>query len=136
MSVTPGTSSSWFFFWLVSITSNDSTLFSFISSPHSAPIVHTTDNSTLKVHNIGHISTPSVSVPDTLYVPKLFFNLISVGQLCELGTNISFSSCGCVVQDSQTGKIIGTGRKIGRLFELTSLHIPIKNFVAAISSSL
>jgi hypothetical protein len=29
------------------------------------------------------------------------------------------------VQDPQMGKLIGTARKIGRLFELSSLHLPL-----------
>ena len=33
------------------------------------------------------------------------------------------------------GKIIGTSRKVGRLFELESLHIPPRSIVVAASSS-
>ena len=40
-------------------------------------------------------------------------NLISVGQLCDLGLNVVFSSSGCYVQDPQTTQVIGIGRKVG-----------------------
>jgi len=51
-------------------------------------------------------------------------NLLSVNQLCELGFGVYFSDRGCVVQDPLTRQIIGTGRKVGRLFELVSLKVP------------
>lgn len=40
-------------------------------------------------------------------------------------------------QDKQTGQLIGTGCKIGRLFELTQLHVPrvSKNICAAFTDS-
>ncbi|XP_010270824.1 PREDICTED: uncharacterized protein LOC104607033 [Nelumbo nucifera] len=82
----------------------------------------------------GTISTPRLSLPNTFLVPQLSLNLISVGQLCELGLEIHFSSRGRTVQDPQTGKIIGTGRKVGRLFELSSLQLP--SLVVAITSSV
>ena len=39
-----------------------------------------------------------------------------------------------VVKDSQTGQIVGTARKVGRLFELIFLHLPssrLSNFVVS-----
>jgi hypothetical protein len=57
-------------------------------------------------------------------VPNLSLNLLSVGQLCELGLELHFSKRDCDVQDPQTGQLIGTTHKIGRLFELSSLHLP------------
>jgi transposase InsO family protein len=54
----------------------------------------------------------------------LSLNLLSVGQLCELGLDLHFSNRGVDVQDPLTGKLLGTGRKIGRLFELCNLQIP------------
>ncbi|KAL0358176.1 UNVERIFIED_CONTAM: hypothetical protein Scaly_1503300 [Sesamum calycinum] len=58
------------------------------------------------------------------------------GQLSELGVSVLFSSHGCFVQDSQTREILGTGRKVGRLFELNSLRPPYKNLVAVVTSSI
>uniref|UniRef100_A0A2N9FNR4 GAG-pre-integrase domain-containing protein n=1 Tax=Fagus sylvatica TaxID=28930 RepID=A0A2N9FNR4_FAGSY len=60
----------------------------------------------------------------TYLVPKLSLNLLSVGQLCELGLDLHFSNHGVDVQDPLTGKLLGTGRKIGGLFELCKLQIP------------
>ena len=65
--------------------------------------IYTADESLLSVDHVGHISTPTIALPHTYYVPKLTLNLISVGQLCELGLTVLFSSTGCVVQDPQTG---------------------------------
>ena len=47
-----------------------------------------------------------------------------IGQLTKLGFSLTFSSTGVVVQDSHTGQIIGTARKVGRLFELIFFHLP------------
>jgi hypothetical protein len=38
------------------------------------------------------------------------------------------------VQDPQTGQLIGTGRKIGRLYELTELHIPHESNICVVSA--
>ena len=37
---------------------------------------------------------------------------------------MTFSDHGCIVQDPQARKIIGTGRKVGRLFEVVFLEVP------------
>uniref|UniRef100_A0A2N9EJW8 Integrase catalytic domain-containing protein n=1 Tax=Fagus sylvatica TaxID=28930 RepID=A0A2N9EJW8_FAGSY len=74
--------------------------------------------------HIGTISSPDLTIPDTYLVPKLSLNLLSVGQLCELGLDLHFSNHGVDVQDPLTGKLLGTGRKTGRLFELCNLQIP------------
>ncbi|XP_010265970.1 PREDICTED: uncharacterized protein LOC104603606 [Nelumbo nucifera] len=125
LSITLGTTSSWYFDSACCnhMTSNSS-LFTSKSLPSVAPIVHTDDSSTLTVKSIGTISTPHLSLPNTFLVPQLSLNLISVGQLCELDFDIHFSSRGCTVQDPRTWKIIGTGRKVGRPFELSSLQLP------------
>ena len=47
---------------------------------------------------------------------------------------ITFSSSECRVQDPQTGQLIGTGRKIGRLYELTELHVPHESNICAAST--
>uniref|UniRef100_A0A2N9FWZ4 Leucine-rich repeat-containing N-terminal plant-type domain-containing protein n=1 Tax=Fagus sylvatica TaxID=28930 RepID=A0A2N9FWZ4_FAGSY len=74
--------------------------------------------------HIGTISSPDLTIPDTYLVPKLSLNLLSVGQLCELGLDLHFSNRGVDVQDPLTGKLLGTGRKIGHLFKLCNLQIP------------
>uniref|UniRef100_A0A2N9G4E2 Integrase catalytic domain-containing protein n=1 Tax=Fagus sylvatica TaxID=28930 RepID=A0A2N9G4E2_FAGSY len=89
-----------------------------------SPIIYTADSSHMSVSHIGTISSPDLTIPDTYLVPKLSLNLLSVGQLCELGLDLHFSNHGVDVQDPLTGKLLGTGRKAGRLFELCNLQIP------------
>uniref|UniRef100_A0A2N9EDP9 Integrase catalytic domain-containing protein n=1 Tax=Fagus sylvatica TaxID=28930 RepID=A0A2N9EDP9_FAGSY len=89
-----------------------------------SPIIYTADNSHMSVSHICTISSPDLTIPDTYLVPKLSLNLLSVGQLCELGLDLHFSNHGVDVQDPLTGKLLGTGCKIGRLFELCNLQIP------------
>ena len=98
--------------------------------------IHTADGSLMPVSHKGSISLSNLSLPDTYLIPKLRFNLVSVGQLCDLGYELTFSSSGCRVQDPRTGQLIGTGCKIGRLFELTKLHVPqVPNICAASKDS-
>uniref|UniRef100_A0A2N9H9U3 GAG-pre-integrase domain-containing protein n=1 Tax=Fagus sylvatica TaxID=28930 RepID=A0A2N9H9U3_FAGSY len=87
------------------------------------PIIYTADSSHMSVSHISTIFSPNLTIPDTYLVPKLSLNLLSVGQLCELGLDLHFSNRGVDVQDPLTGKLLGTGRKIGRLFELCNLQI-------------
>ncbi|KAG9446566.1 hypothetical protein H6P81_012694 [Aristolochia fimbriata] len=104
--------------------SSDLSLFVSTSSSASASFspICTADGSQLSVSSVGSICTPSgIRLSDVLYVPKLSLNLISVGQLCDLGFHVLFTSSGCQVQDPTSGKVLGTGRKVGRLFELEAL---------------
>jgi hypothetical protein len=101
-------------------------------TPPVLPTITTADGSAMTVSHVGSISTPNLSVSDVFCVPELHLNLLSVGQLTELGLNLFFSSRGCLVQDSQTGQIVGTARKVGQLFELTSLHFPSSSVSAPV----
>uniref|UniRef100_A0A2N9F2K6 Integrase catalytic domain-containing protein n=1 Tax=Fagus sylvatica TaxID=28930 RepID=A0A2N9F2K6_FAGSY len=132
LSVTPGISSKWF---LDSACCNHMTDNPHLTSAHTPPVlptITTADGSAMTVSHVGSISTPNLSVSDVFCVPKLHLNLLSVGQLTELGLNLFFSSRGCLVQDSRTGQIVGTARKVGRLFELTSLHFPSSSVSAPV----
>ncbi|GKV37171.1 hypothetical protein SLEP1_g45230 [Rubroshorea leprosula] len=106
------------------VWTSNSTLFSTLTPNTTAPPIHTADGSQMQVSQYGQVSTSTLTLPNTFLIPKLTFNLISMGQLCELGLELIFSTRGCHVQDPQTGQILGIGRKVGCLFELTSLHIP------------
>jgi hypothetical protein len=119
--VTPSISSEWF---LDSACCNHMTDNPHLTSAHIpsvSPTITIADGSTMTISHVGSISTPNLSVSDVFYVPKLYLNLLSVGQLTELGLNLFFSSHGYLVQDSWTGQIVGTTHKVGRLFELTFL---------------
>jgi hypothetical protein len=90
----------------------------------SLPPIHTANGTQMTITHTGHVTTPILSLPETYHIPNLTLNLISVGQLCEKELTVFFSSSSVQVQDSQTGQILRTGRKVGRLFELASLHLP------------
>ncbi|GFS36670.1 hypothetical protein Acr_00g0047390 [Actinidia rufa] len=97
------------------MTSNAS-IFSAKSSESLFPVIHIANGSSMTVDHVGHVSTSTLSLFHTYYVPKLTINLVSVGQLCALGLTVLFSSTGCVMQDPQMGKTLGIGRRHGRLF--------------------
>ena len=75
-----------------------------------------------------------ICLDNTYLVPQLSLNLLSIGQLCELGLELTFSNRGLDVQDPQTGQLIGTSRKIGRLFQLSFLQTPT-HLLAAVTTS-
>ena len=100
----------------------------------SLPTIYTANGSSMHISHLGNVSTPALSVSYVYQIPKLTHNLLSVGQLTELGFSLTFSSTGVVLQDSQTGQIVGTARKVGRLFELIFLHLPsYRLFASAVS---
>ena len=117
------------------MTPHPTSFTTFASSLHSS-VICTADGSIMNVKNIGTISTPSLSLSETFHVPALSFNLISVGQLCELGYRLVFDFSGVHVQDPRTNQTLGTGRRIGCMFELSSLHLPTISISAATSFSL
>ncbi|KAK3021419.1 hypothetical protein RJ639_046827 [Escallonia herrerae] len=124
LSVTPGNSFWYFDSRCCNYMASDP--FSFVSNQHLShyPLIHTIDGSHMPVNHVGHVSTSILSLPDTYFIPSLKLNLISVGQLCDLGFDLHFSRTGCRVQDPEMGQTIGIDRKVGRLFELINLSIP------------
>jgi len=80
LSVFPGKSSSWLF---DSACCNHMTPYasSFTTSvpPSHTSLIHTIDGSSMTVQTTGTVHTPTLSVPDVFHVPKLSFNLLSVG---------------------------------------------------------
>ncbi|KAL5805363.1 hypothetical protein ACOSQ3_032163 [Xanthoceras sorbifolium] len=81
------------------------------------------------------ISSLGLSLCNTFYIPKLSFNLLSVGQLCELGIDLLFTNYGVDVQAPWTGQVLGTGRKVGRMFEVHDLKIPSQVASAAATTA-
>ena len=98
----------------------------------SLPTIYTSNGSPMHVSHLGNVSTPALFVSNVYQIPKITHNLLSVRQLTELGFSLTFSSTGVVVQDSQTGQIVGTARKVRRLFELIFLHLPSSRLSASI----
>ncbi|CAL1357650.1 unnamed protein product [Linum trigynum] len=80
------------------------------------------NGSKLEVKGMGNVVNENISLRDTLHVPALVPNLVSVGQLTDQGCTVSFAPSGCVIQDLKTGSLIGRGSKQGRLFRLEELH--------------
>ena len=74
-----------------------SSLFSQLEpAPHPLNI-HTANSFTMFGHIIGSISTSNLSILGVFNVPKLFYNLFSMGQLVELGYRITFDYSRCIV---------------------------------------
>ena len=48
----------------------------------------------MPVSHKGTISSPCLSLSDTFHIPKLSLNLLSVGQLYELGIDLLFTNHG------------------------------------------
>jgi hypothetical protein len=97
LSVTPGISFEWF---LDSACCNHMTDNPHLTSAYTPPVlptITTVDGSVMTVSHIGSISTPNLSVSDVFCVLKLYLNILSVGQLTELGLNLFFFSRGCLV---------------------------------------
>ena len=88
----------WYFdFACCNHISLDSQLFSYVIPTTHAPLIQTTNRSHISVSYTGSVSTPTLSLSDTYLIPNLTLNLISVGQLCELGYDLWFDSSGCRV---------------------------------------
>ena len=102
-----------------------SSLFSELQpAPHPLNI-RIANSSTMSSHNIGSVSTSNLSVPKVFNGPDLFYNLFSVGQLAELGYHIIFDYSGCIVQDPRTGQELRTGPRVGHMFPVDNLHLPL-----------
>ena len=116
-----------------------SSLFSELKpAPHPLNI-RTANNSTMSGHNIGSVSTSNLLIPRVFNVPNLSYNLFSIGQLAELGYLIIFDYSRCIVQDPRTGQELGTVPRVGRMFPVDNLRLPLVTPVsvaatAAISS--
>ena len=48
-----------------------------------------------------------------------------MGQLAELGYRIIFDYSGCIVQDPRTGQELGTGHRVGCMFPVNNLYLPL-----------
>ena len=83
------------------------------------------NGSTMSGQNIGSVSTSNLSVPGVFNVPNLSYNLFSLGQLAELGYRIIFDYSGCIVQDPRIGQELRTGHRVGRMFPVDNLRLPL-----------
>uniref|UniRef100_A0A2N9HAP0 Retrovirus-related Pol polyprotein from transposon TNT 1-94-like beta-barrel domain-containing protein n=1 Tax=Fagus sylvatica TaxID=28930 RepID=A0A2N9HAP0_FAGSY len=102
----------------------DSQLFSSVIPTTHTPLIQIANGLHIIASHTGFVSTSTLSLSDTYLIPNPTLNLISVGQLCELDFDLWFGSSGCRVQDPRTNQVLGTSRRVGRMFKLTSLHLP------------
>ena len=64
-------------------------------APLAHPIsIYSDDGTPMPVSHKGIICSPNLSLSDTFHIPKLSLNLLSIGQLCELGLDILFINHG------------------------------------------
>ena len=56
--------------------------------------IYTANGTPMPVSHKGTISSPNLSLNNTFHIPKLSLNLLSVGQLCELGVDPLFTNHG------------------------------------------
>ena len=105
--------------------SPDSSVFSSTNQSSSPVSVITADGSPMPLSFIGSVCTPTLSLSDVYCIPSLKMNLASVGQLCDSGFSVHFSSTSCFVQDPQSKKLIGTGHRKGGLYVLDELKVPV-----------
>jgi len=96
----------------------DSSSFTFVSPSPSIPVM-TVDDTLMPLAGVGSIITPRLSFPNVYLILKLKLNLAFVGQLCDSDDYLVISSSSfCCVQDLQSQKLIGTGRKEIELYIL------------------
>ena len=103
----------------------DSSSFTFLSLSPSIPVM-TADDTSVPLEGVGFIVTPHLSLSNVYLILKLILNLAYVGQLCDFGDYlVIFSSFICCVQDLQSQKLIGTGRRENGLNILDELKMPV-----------
>jgi len=111
--------------------SPDSSSFTYVSPLSSIPVM-TADGSPMPLAGVGSLVTLHLSLPNVYLIPKLKLNLASVGQICDFGNYlVMFSSSFCYVQDLQSQKLIGTGRRENGLYILDELKVPVAAAAAA-----
>ncbi|KAK0574745.1 hypothetical protein LWI29_028369 [Acer saccharum] len=85
--------------------------------------IRTVNGETLPIKSVGDIPY-TLPLTNVFHALDLTSFLIFVGQLVDENCNVSFSKSGCVVQDQDSGKVIGKGPKCGRLFSLSLPNYP------------
>jgi hypothetical protein len=105
--------------------SPDFSSFTSVSPLSSIPVI-TADGTPMPLAGVGFVVTPHLSLPNVYLIPQLKLNLASVGQICDSGDYlVMFSGSFCCVQDLQSQKLIGTGRRENGLYILDELKVPV-----------
>jgi hypothetical protein len=92
----------------------------------------TADGTPMPLAGVGSVVTLHLSLPNVYLIPNLKLNLASVGQICDFGDYlVMFSGSFCCVQEMQSQKLIGTGRRENGLYILNELKVPVVAAAAA-----
>ena len=81
------------------------------TNPKTRTYIQTANGECVSIDQAGLVTiSPSLKINNCLLIPSLSHKLLSISQLTrELNCTVLMSSSGCVVQDAQTGSIIGHG---------------------------
>jgi hypothetical protein len=105
--------------------SSDSSSFTFVSPLSSIPVM-TVDDTFIPLAGVGSVVTPHLSLLNVYLIPKLKLNLAFVDQIWDSSDYlIMFSGSFCCVQDLQSQKLLGTGRRENELYILDELKVPV-----------
>jgi hypothetical protein len=92
----------------------------------------TADGTHMPLADVGSVVTPHLSLPNVYLIPQLKLNLASVGQIYDSSDYlVMFSGSSCCVQDLQSQKLIGTGRRENGLYILDELKVSVAAAAAA-----
>ncbi|RDX64294.1 hypothetical protein CR513_57166, partial [Mucuna pruriens] len=103
------------------ISGNES-IFSSISSPKFPHFISLANGFKMLSQEVGQVSlSSSISLNSVLYIPKCPYNLISLSQLTRsLNCLVTFYADSFVIQDRNTGQLIGKGHESRGLYYLSN----------------
>ena len=88
--------------------------------------ISTADGTLITVAGQGEVQiSPSITLKNVLHVPKLSTNLISIQNLTkDLSCNVVFYSNSCILQDKNSGRMIGHAREWNDLYYIKDPNMP------------
>ncbi|XP_073365550.1 uncharacterized protein [Aegilops tauschii subsp. strangulata] len=92
-------------------------------------VIDTPSMGCMAVHGRGSVNTTNIILQDVLYIPGLDANLVSTGQLAELGYTIALGPYGCRIYKDDGGmNLVGKAHYgDGYLLELDFLRVASTN---------
>ena len=86
-------------------------------SKYNGPKISFGDNSKGKTLDKNKIIHGNLTINDVLIVENLYYNLISISQLCDIGHVVEFHKQACHIRN-QLENILLTGNRIGNIYKL------------------
>lgn len=83
------------------------------------------DGTSMSFARIGFIVTFNLSLFNVYHIPNLTLNLVYVGQLCDSGNIVTFTSYSSFMQDLQSQKLIWADQREGELYVLNELKVSV-----------